>query len=122
MLPRHSGVVDHYYVLNDCGIVTADRRDFASPFAEISFIFPKGSENSDRPPKVVVAEPRFGHRKGNRVFHGWIFGVRSKSLRRTQSMTDTHPFIDCQGRLARAVGSGPSYVDILKALDRSRPI
>lgn len=117
-LPQHRGAVDHYYVLNDRGIMTADRRDFASPFTEISFVFPEGPENSDRPPKVVVAEPRFGHRKRNRVFHGWIFGVRSKPSRRPQSMTDTHPFTDCQARLARAVRSGLSCVDILKVLDR----
>lgn len=117
-LPQHVGAVDHYYVLNDRGIMTADRRDFASPFTEISFVFPKGPESSDRPPKVVVSGPRFGHRKRNRGFHGWIFGVRSKPSRRPQSTTDTHPFTNCQAQLARAIRSGPSCVDILEALDR----
>ena len=116
-LPQHGGTVDHYYVLNDRGVMTADRRDFASPFTEISFVFSKGPQNSDRLPKVVVAEPRFGHRKRNRVFHGWIFGVRSKPSGRQQLTTDAHPFIDCQAQLARAIRSGPSCVDILKALD-----
>jgi AraC-like DNA-binding protein len=117
-LSQHVGVVDHLYVLSDRAIMTADRRDFASPLTEIAFVFPKGAKNAELRPSVVIAQPRFGHRKKNRAFHGWIVGLRSKALRHPVSARDTPPFTECQTQLSHAIRRGASCVDILAVLDR----
>ena len=113
-LPQHSSVVDHVYVLKDCGMLTADRQVFASPFRELSFTY----RRSDHVHKVIVVQPSFGHRKRNQAFHGWSFGVRSKPSVHWSSGTDGPPFADCQSRLAQAVLSGPSCIDVLSILDQ----
>jgi hypothetical protein len=76
--PQYANLVDLLYVMQDRGLMTADRRTFASPLVEIAFLF--ASSGSERPPKVVVVEPSFGHREKKRPFHGWAFGIKCSTL------------------------------------------
>ena len=117
-LPPHSSIVDHLYVLKDCGLLTADRRAFASPFTELAFIFGKSADGSAYVPKVVVIQPSFGHRKRNRAIKGWVFGFKIKSSSQWWSTTDTSALADCQAQLAQALRGEPSDKDVLDILDR----
>jgi AraC-like DNA-binding protein len=116
-LPQHSADVDHLYVLKDCGLLTADRREFASPFAGLSFVFRKSAERSGYLAKVAVIHPSFGHRKRDQTFHGWAFGIKSKTSQ-WPSEANATCLADCQTRLAQAIGAEPSHTDILDILDR----
>jgi AraC-like DNA-binding protein len=115
---QHSNVVDHLYVMKDCGIMTADQRAFASPFMEIAFTFRNSSGAPDSVPKVVVVEPCFGHRKKSRAFHGWAFGIRTHPSACHPPATDLPPFTSCQSSLAQAIRNKPSCSDVLDILDQ----
>jgi AraC-like DNA-binding protein len=117
-LRQHINVVDHLYVMKDCGIMTADQRAFASPFIEIAFTFRNSSEAPGSVPKVVVVEPCFGHRKKSRAFHGWAFGVRAHPSACRPSATDMPPFTGCQSLLAQAIRNKPSCGHVLNILDQ----
>ncbi|MEK7993343.1 MAG: helix-turn-helix domain-containing protein [Planctomycetota bacterium] len=117
-LRQHSNVVDHLYVMKDCGIMTADQRAFASPFMEIAFTFRNSSQAPDSVPRVVVVEPCFGHRKKSRAFHGWAFGIRTRPSACRPPATDLPPFTGCQSSLAQALHDKSSCSDILDILDR----
>lgn len=73
-LPRHRGLVDHLYLLQDDGRMTGpERRVFSSPFHEISFYAPV----AERPQwRCRCVAPRFGARSRGRALHGWIIGMR----------------------------------------------
>jgi AraC-like DNA-binding protein len=115
-LPRHGSVTDHIYVLKDCGMLTANRCVFASPFRDLAFIFRRSAGLPE--PKVMFIQPSFGHRKRSRPFHGWVFGVRSKASARWPSEMGSTPFVECQTRLAQSVSRGPSSVAVLNILDQ----
>ena len=117
-LPQHSGVVDHMYVLKDRGLLTADRRTFASPFREITFVFREPSEGLTNASKVTVSQPSFGHRKRSDPFHGWVIGIRSAPSSSLPSIASSPPFADCQSRLAHAISGRPSSADVLAILDQ----
>jgi AraC-like DNA-binding protein len=117
-LRHHGGAIDHLYVLKDRGLLTADRRAFASPLWELSFTFRSSSGMADLVPKVVVVQPSFGHRTRKQAFHGWAFGVRGKLSGDWLSAADCPPLGDCQARLAQAIRGGPSCTDVLSILDR----
>ena len=117
-LPRHGSVVDHLYVMKDRGIMTADRRAFASPFVEIAFAFRESPEASDRVSRIVVVAPSFGHRKKHRAFHGWIFGVRCRPAADLPTAADGPPFSACAKRLEQALRGGASVDAIVDILDR----
>lgn len=114
-LPQHGGVADHIYVLKDCGLLTANRHVFASPFRDLAFIFRRSATMTD--PKVMVIQPSFGHRRRHQPFHGWVFGVRSKPSSRWPSETESDPFVTCQTCLAQSIFNGPSSADVLNILD-----
>ena len=117
-LPLHSSIVDHIYVLKDCGLLTADRRAFASPFTELAFTFRRSADGSSYVPKMVVIQPSFEHRKRNQAFNGWVFGFKSKPSSQWWSAIDRSLLADCQARLAQALRGEPSYTNILNILDR----
>lgn len=76
---RHRPFVDHCYVLRDDGVLTAAERSlFASPFGEINFTLAHGQEA--RGWRRVDLPPRFGSRRRRQPFHGWMLGIRCRSL------------------------------------------
>lgn len=56
-LPQRSDIVDHFYVMKDCGVMTGDQCAFASPLVEIAFLFRSAPDGSESIPKIVVVEP-----------------------------------------------------------------
>lgn len=117
-LPVHDRIVDHLYVLKDRGLLTADRRAFASPFTELAFTFRRSADGHAYVPKIVVNQPSFAHRKRHQAFNGWVFGLKSKRSSQWWSMIDRSPLADCQARLVQALRGEPSYTDVLDILDR----
>jgi AraC-like DNA-binding protein len=117
-LPAHGSIVDHLYVLKDSGLLTADRRAFASPFTELAFTFRRSADGSAYVPKIVVIQPSFGHRKKNRAFDGWVFGFKGKSSSHWWSTIDRSSVADCQARLVQALRGEPSCTEVLNILDR----
>jgi len=115
--PEYDGIVDHLSVLKDCGLLTADRREFASPFTGLSFSFRATDDETNRPGKVAVLQPSFGHRKRDKVFDGWAFAIKSKASQ-WRSGTCGPAVARCQTRLAQIIGAQPSHTDILEILDR----
>lgn len=115
--PRDDKVVDHLYVMKDCGIMTADRCAFASPFIEIAFSFREPLEENRGSARIVVIQPAFGHRRKSRTFHGWVFGLKMHPSACHLPSTETSPFTNCQERLAQEIRKGPSPDHILRALD-----
>ena len=117
-LLQHGGIVDHLYVLKDCGLLTADRRAFASPFTELAFTFRRSADGHAYVPKVVVNQPSFAHRKKHQAFDGWVFGLKSKRSSQWWSAIDRSPLADCQARLVQALRGEPSHTGVLDILDR----
>lgn len=116
--PRHDAIIDHLYVLKDCGRLTADRRAFASPFGQIAFVFRTAPEGGVCAPQVAVARPRFGHRKRNRPFHGWMFGARIQPSVKLPSPTDSPSVARVQRHLAQVMAADADGLDLLAMLDR----
>lgn len=112
--PRHEGVIDHLYILRDRGLLTADRRAFASPFPEIAFAFRR--EGDAHKPKVTLLQPRSGRARRGGPFHGWLFGVKIAPGSNLLSCPEGRPVAECSERLARSIeGDGD---DLLPSLDR----
>ena len=112
-LAQHTHVVDHLYVLRDCGSLTAAGKSvFASPFRDVAFTFAAESVG-----RVAVLEPSFGHRKRKRAFHGWVFGARCNPASSWPSATDRPAFAACLAQLTQVVRGAPSCTSILKILD-----
>ena len=59
-LQAYANFIDRLYVMKDRGLMTADRRTFASPLVEIAFLFTDAMDRTISPPRVVVVEPSFG--------------------------------------------------------------
>ncbi len=116
-LARHENHVDRLYLLKDCGVMTADRRSFASPFSEVAFVFPQ-EDAASRDAKIMVARPTFGHREKRRPFHGWIFGIKGRPSLPVEADIAGSLMKRCANRLAQAVTEqpGPRSLDHLDDL------
>jgi AraC-like DNA-binding protein len=117
-LEDHSNLVDSIYVLKDRGRLTANRMAFASPLRELTFSFRESAKGSGWGGKVVVNEPKFGHRKKGRAFFGWIIGIKFKPTWSGPLRTEDPMIVACQRSLARVISGNPSCQDILDPLDR----
>jgi AraC-like DNA-binding protein len=117
-LKKYANLIDQLYVMKDCGVMTADRRSFASPLFEIAFLFSRAPDESESYAKVVLVEPSFGHRNKRRRFHGWAFGLKCK-LRPPQPVAaDLPSFAACQRRLQRLLSGPITVTAAVKTLDR----
>jgi AraC-like DNA-binding protein len=114
--PEHSTIVDHLYVMKDCGIMTADQRAFASPFVEIAFLFRGTAEGFS--PTIVVVEPSFGHRKKSRPFSGWAFGIKCQPSADRPVARDTPAYAGYQGHLQQALSSRNPISAAVEVMDR----
>ena len=116
-LARHTHIVDHLYVLRDCGLLTAAGKSvFASPFRDVAFMFP--AESAGAAGRVAVVEPSFGHRKRKRAFHGRVFGARTNPGSSWPSATDRPAYAACLTQLTQVVCGEPSCSSALKMLDQ----
>jgi AraC-like DNA-binding protein len=117
-LKEHANRIDQLYVMKDCGVMTADRRSFASPLFEIAFLFSRAPDGSEGFSRVVAVAPSFGHRNKRRPFHGWAFGLKCKLPPRHPFAADLPSFAACQRRLQRALSSPATVTAAIKTLDR----
>jgi AraC-like DNA-binding protein len=117
-LEDHSKFVDSIYVLKDRGRLTADRLTFASPLKELAFCFREPVPGSRHNGKVVVNEPKFGHRKKGRAFFGWIIGIKFKPTWSGPLRREDPVIVACQSSLALVISSSRSHLDILDRLDQ----
>jgi AraC-like DNA-binding protein len=113
-LPQHLHFVEQLYVMKDCGIMTADRRTFASPFTEIAFLFASAPDGLERASRVVVKQPSFGHRNKKRPFHGWVFGIKCRG----SPTTNLPCVVRCQDRLRAELSSATPLTSVVEALDQ----
>jgi hypothetical protein len=82
---RHRPLVDHLFVLRDCGRLTGVGRNlFASPFSELALVARRQDDGRDNDPaitwKALHLPPRFGRQPRQRSFHGWMCGIRCRPL------------------------------------------
>ncbi|MGD9803313.1 MAG: helix-turn-helix domain-containing protein [Hyphomicrobiaceae bacterium] len=117
-LPEHARFVERLYVMKDCGIMTADRRSFASPLTEIAFLFIEVPNTSAYAPRIVVNVPSFGHRKKKQPFHGWIFGIKCHLSERQTSAADRPCLMQCRGRLQTLPFSPTPIVTTVEVLNQ----
>jgi AraC-like DNA-binding protein len=116
-LPQCAHIVGQLYVMKDCGIMTADRRAFASPLMEIAFLFANAPDGSGLAPRIVVVDPSFGHRSKRRAFHGWVFGIKCRVSPREPLAANLPFVVKCQSRLEVAIGGSAPITSALDALD-----
>jgi AraC-like DNA-binding protein len=75
----HRHLVDHLFILRDCGRLTGPGRSiYASPFCEVAVIGLMGG--ADIAWQTVQAQPRFGHRPRSSSLDGWMIGYRFDPL------------------------------------------
>jgi AraC-like DNA-binding protein len=84
-IDRHRPLVDHLFVLRDCGRLTGVGRNlFASPFSELALVGRRPNDGRDNDAaiawKALHLPPRFGRQPRQRSFHGWMLGVRCRPL------------------------------------------
>lgn len=117
-VPEHAGFVEHLYAMKDRGIMTADRRTFASPFMEIAFLFARSPDGSECTPRIIVREPSFGHRTKKRPFHGWMFGIKFRFSLRGKSLEDLPSLVQGQKRLHALLSNTAPISCVVEVLDR----
>ena len=72
-LARHGALIDHLYLLVDCGRLTSiGESRFASPFCEIAIGYCRTANRA----LALAAPPSFGRRARQSRFHGWLAGLR----------------------------------------------
>jgi AraC-like DNA-binding protein len=115
-LGRHRGFLDHLYVLNDVGRLTAAGRSmFASPLCEIA-LARRDDDGADGWISLRAA-PRFGRRPRHRAFCGWIIGLRY----RPPSAVFDHErtaLVGLADALTESVRSQNPLDDIIHSLDQ----
>jgi AraC-like DNA-binding protein len=115
-LGRHRAFLDHLYILNDHGRLTAAGRSvFASPLCEIALA--RRDDDGAGGWVAVRTTPRFGQRPRQRAFCGWMIGIRY----RPPSVAFDHELITLAGladALAESVRSQNPFDNIVHHLDK----
>ena len=122
-LGRHRAFLDHLYILNDVGRLTAAGRSvFASPLCEIALARREdtGARHHDHGDEgwiSVRTAPRFGQRPRQRAFCGWMIGIRYRPPSAVFDRERT-TLVGLANALAESVGSQNPLDDIIHNLDR----
>ncbi len=120
-LPAHRHLVDHLFILCDCGRLTgAGRHVFASPFGEVALLGQQSRRMEDPAGNLawqaLSAPPRFGRQPRLSPLHGWMVGVRYDPL--LCGPDRLAPLAGLAVELDRIVGRGSRLDAIVALLDR----
>jgi methylphosphotriester-DNA--protein-cysteine methyltransferase len=120
-LPAHCDLVDHLFILRDCGRLTgAGRHVFASPFGEVALLGQQSRRTEgpggDLAWRALSAPPRFGRQPRLLALHGWMVGVRYDPLLSGPDQLAT--LAGLAAELDRVVGRGSHLDAIVALLDR----
>ena len=117
-LAAHRHLVDHLFILRDCGRLTGPERSvFASPFCEVALVGQRRGAGDALVWQTLQTPPRFGRQPRPAALHGWLIGVRYDPL--LSGPEDLAALQEAAADLDRVVGRDGGLDAIVHLLDRA---